>query len=98
MAADETALADRTAMLRQFATWSSMQRLRFLVDAVTVHVNHRGEGYHLLGGRWSRKKVQPRSGAPKTERCQCISINLKGQLGRSSSICPVPASISDSSQ
>jgi hypothetical protein len=36
------ALSDRTAMLRQFATWPDSQRLRFLVDAVTVHANRGG--------------------------------------------------------
>jgi hypothetical protein len=35
--------ADRAAILRQFAAWSSNQRLRFLVDAVTVHANRGGK-------------------------------------------------------
>ncbi len=34
--------AERAAILRQFAAWPDSQRLRFLVDAVTVHANRGG--------------------------------------------------------
>lgn len=34
---------ERAAMLGQFAAWPDSQRLRFLVDAVTVHANRGGE-------------------------------------------------------
>jgi hypothetical protein len=37
-----TALADRTAILRQFATWPPKQQLGFLIAAGRVHTNRAG--------------------------------------------------------
>ena len=58
-------IVDRTAMLRQFASWSSPQRLRFLVDAVTVHANRGGEDTIYWAVVSPAKKSNPRTARRK---------------------------------
>jgi hypothetical protein len=38
----ETTLADRAAILRQFATWPPKQQLGFLIAAGRIHTNRAG--------------------------------------------------------
>ena len=65
MTADETALAGRAAVLRQFAAWSVKQQLGFLIAAGRIHTNRAGNDSIFFVVASSAPKGDRRRARPK---------------------------------
>ena len=65
MTGHETTLADRTAILRQFATWPPKQQLGFLIAAGRIHTNRAGNNSIFFVVASSAPKGDRRRARPK---------------------------------